>query len=177
MPTFAERVRSHVAISEETEGLRISIGPRWDWASLFMVVFMAIWLYFWTTIGISRGRSHFRHLGDFLGSWMLGWAFGEIMGASVLLRAIGWREIIVVSADSLTRKSEILGLGFTKRYFASGMRNLRFLVAAGRRRPNRLAFDYGWKTVTLASYLNDEETVDLLRRIRQRCAVADRQEP
>ncbi len=172
MPTSLERV-SRVAISEEAETLRISINPRWYWGYLFTVV----WLYFWTATGISRGRSHFHHLGDFLSSWMLGWAFGEIMGLCFLLRAIGGREIIVVRADSLSRKSEIFRFGFTRTYFASEMRNLRFRVAGGRRQPSRLAFDYEGRTVTFASYLDDEETVYLLRRIRQKCAMADGKKP
>jgi len=109
---------------------------------------------------------------------MLGWAFGEIMGLYFLLHLFGWREIIVVRADSLSYRSEIFGLGFTTIYPASEIRNLRFQVAPGsRRRPSRLAFNYRRKTVAFAAYLeNDAEKVKLLRRIRQRCATADWQE-
>ncbi|HYM77798.1 MAG TPA: hypothetical protein VE377_17620 [Candidatus Dormibacteraeota bacterium] len=172
MATFPEPVRPRVAISEGVEGLRISIRPRLEWAVLFLVA----WLCLWTYLGISRGGP-FQHLGDFLGSWMLGWVFGEIWGTWALLHVIGWREIIVVKADSLTRKSEIFGLGFTKTYPASEMRNLRFQVATGRRNVSRLAFDYGSRTVTFASYLNRDEQVALLPRIRQRCPLADSQKP
>jgi hypothetical protein len=51
------------------------------------------------------------------------------------------------------------------------------LKHAERRQPSRLAFDYEGSTVTFASYLDDEETLDLLRRIRQRCALADCEKP
>lgn len=172
MPTFIERARSRVVISEETEGLRVLIRPTWDWGYPFILV----WLFFWTTSGISRGGGHLHHLGDFLGSWMLGWAFGDLMGLYFLLHLFGWREIIVVRADSLSRRSEIFGMGLTRTYPTSEIRNLRFQVAA-RRTPSRLTFDREGHTVAFAGYLeNDEEKVKLLRRICQRCAIVDRQE-
>jgi len=174
MPTFIERARSRVVISEGTEGLRILIRPTWDWGHPFILV----WLYFWTTVGISRGSSHLHHLGDFLGSWMLGWAFGELIGIYFLLHLFGWREIIVVRADSISYRSEVFGLGFITIYPASEIRNLRFQPApGGRRSPSQLAFDYRGKTVAFAAYIeNDAEKVKLLRRIQQRCATANRQE-
>jgi len=173
MPTFPEPVRSRIAISEESEGLRISIRPTWQWAYLFIVV----WLYLWTTFGVSNGRRFIHHWNLSHALWMLAWAFGEMMGAYMLLHVIGGREIIVVKADSLSRKSGILGLGFTKTYFAAEMSNLRFQVATGRRNVSRLAFDYGSKTVTFASDLDRLKQLDLLPRIRQRCAIANHQGP
>jgi hypothetical protein len=63
-----------------------------------------------------------------------------------------------------------------KSYLVREMRNLRFQPAAGAgkgRTASRIAFDYGAKTVTFGTDIEEAEAADLIRRVRHRCAIVD----
>jgi hypothetical protein len=171
MPNPVQPSAPRSTVSEDLEGLRISIPAKWSWALLFP----AAWLCAWTVGGITAGLSLFRHFNLFILFWMFGWAFGEIVVGYTVLYAIGGREIILVSADTVTCRRQIFRLGVTQSYRASEMRNLRFQpdASSGKTRiASRIAFDYGDKVFGFGTGLEESEASELINRIQQRCAIA-----
>jgi hypothetical protein len=168
MPTYTrpgvQRFRSRLTVSDEVEGLCISIPPPRDWAILGIVV----WLGFWTFAGLHQWRNLIQRSPLFL----VVWAFGELWGSFAVLDNIGGREIILANSETLTRTRKILALGWSKPYPVHEIRNLRFQRSLGRQ-PSRIAFDYGARTITFGKCVEEAEACDLMRRIRQRCAIAD----
>jgi len=161
---------SRAIISEDLSGLRISIPGKWSWALLFP----AAWLCAWTLGGIAAGASLFHHFSFFILFWMFGWALGETVVGYNVLYAIAGREIILVSADTLTCRKQIFGLGVTKSYPVAGMRNLRFQADAssGKTRiPSRIAFDYGDKVYGFGAGLAESDAFEVISRIQQRSAI------
>ena|GEM_PF-1848628 len=172
MATVVQPFVSRSTVSEDVEGLRISIPAQRSWAILFMLG----WLGAWTAGGIAAGTSLFHRFNFFILFWMLAWAFGEVLVGYTVLYAIGGRQIVLSKFDALTIKTEIFGLGSAKAYLVGEMRNLRFqppaIVGRGQR-ASGIAFDYGSKTVMFGAGLDEKEATDLVARIRQRCPVAD----
>jgi len=163
---------TRATVSEEVEGLRIVIPGKWSWA----LIFPAAWLCAWTFGGVAAGLSLFRHFSFFICIWMVGWAVGELMVGYLVLYALGGREIILANSEMLTCRKQIFGLGWARAYRVVEMRNLRFQPAesaSNRRIPSRIAFDCGAGTVGFAADLGDAEAVELIGRIRQRCAIAE----
>ena len=170
MPLLMQPSGSRSTVSEDLEALRISIPSNWSWALLFPTV----WLCGWTFGGIVAGLSLFRHFSFFISVWMIGWAVGETVVGYMVLYAIGGREVIVVNADTFTRRIQIFGLGVTKSYRAVQMCNLRYQpdASSGKTRvPSRIAFDYGDKVFGFGGGLGEQEALELINRIQQRCAV------
>ncbi len=172
MATVVQPFVSRSTISEDVEGLRVSIPAQRSWTILFMLG----WLGAWTVGGFAAGTSLFHHFNFFIFFWMLAWAFGEVFVGYTVLYAIGGRQIVLANLDALTIKTEIFGLGPARSYLASEMKNLRYeppaIVNRGQR-ASGIAFDYGAKTVMFGAGLDEKEATDLVARIRQRCPVAD----
>jgi hypothetical protein len=164
MPTMVQHFRRRSSVSDEAEELRISIPAKWDWAILFLV----FWLAFWTYSGMHSWRTRINHFSLFL----LVWLFAELWASYVILYALGGREIILASSQALTRTKKIFGLGWSKTYLVREIRDLRF-QRGWNRRPSRIAFDHGARTITFGAYIEEAEAYELMNRIRQRCAIAD----
>jgi hypothetical protein len=165
-PPYASRA----TISEDLEGLRISIPGKWTWA----LVFPAFWLCGWTVGGLAAAFSLFRHFSVFVSFWLVGWAVGEIVVGYIVLYAIAGREIILVRADTLACRRQIFGIGVTRSYRVAEMRNLRFQpdASSGKTRiPSRIAFDYQGKVGAFAAGLDEPEATDVINRIQQRCPI------
>jgi hypothetical protein len=172
MATVVQPFASRSTVSEDVEGLRVSIPPQRSWTLLFIMG----WLGAWTVGGFAAGTSLFHNFNFFVFFWMFAWAFGEVFAGYTVLYAIGGRQVVVASLDALTIKTEIFGFGSARSYLVSEMKNLRFeppaIVARGQR-ASGIAFDYGAKTVMFGAGLDEKEGTDLVARIRQRCPVAD----
>jgi len=170
---MAELIQPYAArasISEDTEGLRISIPAKRSWT----ILFLAAWIAVWTFAGISAGTSLRQHFSLFLVAWMLGWTGGEIAVAYTILYAIGGREVILAKAETLTIRTEIFGLGWAKSYPVHELRDLRFQPESGAgrgHRPSKIAVDYQARTVTFAPAVDEEEAAELISRIGQRAAI------
>jgi len=172
MATIVQPFVSRSTVSEDVEGLRISIPAQRSWTILFMLG----WLGAWTAGGIAAGTSLFHRFNFFIPFWMCAWAFGEVFAGYTVLYAIGGRQIVISKFDALTIRTEIFGLGPARSYLVSEMKNLRFqppaIVNRGQR-ASGIAFDYGAKTVMFGGGLDEKEATDLVARIRQRCPIAD----
>lgn len=172
METLVQPSEPRSNVSEEAEGVRISIPSKWS----AIIVFLGVWLTFWTIGGMSAARSLQRHFNLFLCFWLVGWMVGELAVTYAILYVIGGKEVIFANSETLRCKTQIFGLGLAKSYVVREMRNLRFQPATGAgksRRASRIAFDYGAKTITFGADLDEVEAVALIARIRQRCPIAD----
>jgi hypothetical protein len=172
MTTLVQPARPCSSVSEDMGGLRITIPSKWSWA----IVFLAAWLCGWTFGGISAARSLQRHFNFFLCFWLVGWTFGELAVSYAILYTIGGREVVLANSETLTKRTEIFGLGLAKSYRVSEMRNLRFQPEAGTgkgRRASRIAFDYGAKTIGFGADIDEAEAAELISRIRQRCTFVE----
>ena len=150
--------------------LQISVPPKRSWVILFYLV----WISFWTFAGVQAWRSLIQHFTFFMCLWLMGWVLGELWAAYAILYMVGGREIIQANAETLTCRTQLFGLGWSKTYLVREMRDLRFqpAMSAGRnRRPSRIAFDYGAKTVGFAKEVDEPEAAELIKRIRQRSGV------
>jgi len=176
MLNLAQPFPTRATVSEQVDGLRISIPSKWSWSLLFP----AAWLCGWTVGGVAAGLSLFRRFSFFVCFWLVGWAVGEVVVGYMILYALGGREIIVANSETLTCRKQIFGLGWARSYRVVEMRNLRFQraeSASNRRIPSRIAFDYGAGTVGFAADLDETEAAQLLSRIRQRCAIPEASAP
>jgi len=175
MEILVQPSRPRSSVTDQAEGVRISIPSKWSW----VILFFAVWISLWTIGGISAARSLQRHFSLFL-FWLAGWTFGEFAVMYAMLYAIGGREVIFASSGTLTCKTEIFGVGLAKSYQVREMRNLRFQPEAGvgkSHRASRIAIDYGAKTVTFGADLDEAEATALIDRIRQRCAITETSSP
>ena len=172
MPTLVQPLSSRATVSEEIAGMRIVVPGRWNANSLFV----AFWLCGWTFGGIAAIRSLLHYFNPFLCFWMLGWAFGEYFAAYTVLYAVGGRQVIIASSETLTCRTEVFGLGWGKSYLVREIKNLRFQSTPGTGRgqlASRISFDYGRQTIRFGAGLQEAEATELIGRIRQRCAIAD----
>jgi hypothetical protein len=171
MTDFVDPFPMRCTVLEQGGTIQISIPPRRNWT----IVFFLVWLTGWTYGGIEIGRKLLSHFDLFNFIWMFGWAFGVLWVSYALLYALAGREIVQASAETLTRRTQIFGLGPTKAYLVREIRDLRYQpeVGAGRsRRASRIAFDYGAKTVSFATEVEEAEAAELISRIMQRCNIA-----
>src|ERR1700722_14708662 len=106
MATVVQPFVSRSTVSEDVEGLRISIPAQRSWAILFMLG----WLGAWTAGGIAAGTSLFHRFNFFILFWMLAWAFGEVLVGYTVLYAIGGRQTVLSKFEALTIKPQIFGL-------------------------------------------------------------------
>jgi hypothetical protein len=168
MPTYTrsgvEQFEPRLTVSCETEGLHMSTAHPRDWAAILGV---ALWLGFWTFLGL-----HSWHTLNHFSLFTAVWAFGELWGSFAILDNVGGSEIIMANSDALTRTRKIFAIGWSKTYPVREIRNLRFERGSGRR-PSRIAFDYGARIIRFGKYVEEAEACDLMRRIRQRCAIAE----
>jgi hypothetical protein len=172
METFVQPSAARSSVSEEAEGVRISIPSKWSG----VIVFLGVWLTFWTIGGMAAARSLQRHFNLFLCFWLVGWTVGELAVTYAILWVIAGQEVISANSETLTCRTQIFGLGWARSYLVREMRNLRFQPASGvgkSRRASRIAFDYGAKTVGFGADLDEAEAVALIGRIRQRCPIAE----
>jgi hypothetical protein len=172
MPTFVQPAPPRAIVSEETEGVRISIPSKRSWGRLFL----AAWLCGWTVAGVSAARSLQHHFNLFLCFWLVGWFLGELAASCAILYMLGGCEVVLANSERLSCTTEIFGLGFAKSYLVREMRDLRFQPASGvgkGLRASRIAFDYGAKTIPFGADIEEAEATELISRIRQRCAIVE----
>jgi len=176
MPTPLQTPAPRSTVSEDLEGLRISMSPKRD-ASLLFLIF---WCCGWTAGGVFAVRALLHQFNAFIFVWLIGWAVGEASAGYMILYALGGRQIVLTNSETLTCRTQIFGMGLTRSYLVRDMRDLRFQPEQGAgkgRRASRIAFDYGAKTVIFGADIGQAEAAELIDRIRQRCAIPETSKP
>jgi len=173
MPSFEQPAPTRSAILEEPGALRIRIPLR---RTFLVILFLPVWLAGWSYGGWETGHRLFRQFDWFSFFWMGGWVLGECWAIYWFLRTVtGW-DLLNAFAECLAVKKTTLGLGVTKNYRPTDIRNLRFqpqLQKARGSRPAGIAFDYGAKTVVFGDGIDEVEGNQLISLIKSRCGMTE----
>ncbi len=95
------------------------------WLTWPVVVFLVVWLYTALTLEAREllhaihGEIDWQSIG-----WLIFWAFHVVAAFGFLLWLIAGREIVTVDGVWLTWRTEILGLGWSRRFPLAEVRNL-----------------------------------------------------
>jgi len=150
------------------------------------VLFLIAWLGGWAFGEVSASGELLRN-GDktptaFLTFWLAGWTLGGAFAASAVIWQLAGREVISVSSNTLLHRAEAFGLGWSRSYKASEVRNFRSTEYASNSFTNQrawlppvtgagfgpVAFDYGARTIRMASSLEEAEAKMLVRELSPR---------
>jgi hypothetical protein len=175
----AARFRSEVT----PDGYRVVIPARRNW---FIVLFLCAWLGGWAFGELSASGELLRG-GDktpfaFLSFWLVGWTIGGLYAGATVLWQLAGREIITVSLTTLSYRAEALGLGRTRSFQTSEVKDLRSTEYAISTFTNQrawfppvvgsgfgpVAFDYGARTFRVAPSLDEAEAKLLVRELSAR---------
>jgi hypothetical protein len=183
MANFEPLLQGRSTVSQRNGYLSITIpSPK----SIFVSLFLPVWLGGWTVGGVAAARAFiygaaspnsnagFSNGGQlFLGFWLCGWFLGESFAIYSLLWMFFGSENIRIDHTSLKYRWSILGIGQTKAYALSEVKNLRSIPTAHAyaKRGNAtldkgsVGFDYGRGTITMAKNIDPSEAESILAQI------------
>jgi hypothetical protein len=160
-----------------TEGFRVVIPANRNW---FTLLFLLAWLGGWA-IGETNVAGELLNAGDktpsgFLLFWLAGWTLGGLFTVGTVLWQLAGREILIANSLALIHRFEVFGVGASRSYGASDIKNLRATEYAPSPTmsqrgmlppffgPGRgpIAFDYGARTIRVGSSLEEAEAKSLL---------------
>ncbi len=168
------------------EGLRLVVPARRSWGA---IVFLCVWLGGWAfgELTVLQELMAPPENGDrpdlFLMVWLAGWTLGGVCVLGTILWQLAGREVITLDATTLTHRVTLLGLGRTRAYKVTEVKNLRAtersatervadqaswfppLAGAGH---GPVAFDYGARTYRLAGALDEAEAKLLVETLHKR---------
>ena len=180
MQVEPQAARFHVEVTPD--GLRVVIPARRNW---FVVLFLIAWLGGWVFGEASASSQLLRHEDNdtaFLAFWLLGWTIGGAFAATAVVWQLAGREIISITSSTLLHRAEAFGLGWSRSYKASEVRNLRSTEYASSALANQrswlppvtgsgfgpVAFDYGARTIRMAPSLEEAEAKMLVLELSPR---------
>jgi hypothetical protein len=166
-------------VDEKGIFLQINIPPN---KNIFLILFLCGWFGFWSipeTDMIKELIQGTQHKGFelFPFFWLMGWTVGGVMVLLVIIWIVAGSEVITFSPFTIKIERKAYGVGLSKEYSLSEVRNLRTQMSGGSIYSGleawgfgggRLAFDYELKTVKFASGIDEEEAVYLLDVIKQK---------
>jgi hypothetical protein len=179
--------RSRASIDDLGDGVEVSIPTRKNW---LLILFLGAWMcgwFFGETSAISQlmaGEVKNSGSRGFLTFWLVGWTVGGFAAGTAWLWNIAGVERARFRSDGVSVRREVLGIGFTREYDASHIRNLRVSGAPAaiddwRSRLHAtgllggaIAFDYGSSTVRFAMGLDEAEASQIVSQIRSRFLFA-----
>ena len=175
-------------LREEVEALRIDIPLPRNW---LLLLFVPVWLIGWAMGLISVGSgvvaalAQGRMSGLFLIAWLVLWlAGGVFISYAWLLNLIG-REVVRIDRSKLVLRSEIGGLGRSREFDLTHVRDLRATPAPFNPRDFKstfqfwgigggsIAFDYGAKTERFGAGLDEAKAKQLVLHLKQRFSFPD----
>lgn len=145
-------------------GVRVAIPSRQDWFSImFFGLFSALVA---TELFSPSGKS----LGLFDIAQLAVWAIIGLYALWNVLWELGGKEIITIQATTFERRRAAFGVGLSRRYALSEVKNLRFKEYSFTEWAGlgSLAFDYGDKTVRIGQDLPEVEARTLLESLQAR---------
>jgi hypothetical protein len=150
--------------------------------NIFLVLFLCGWFGFWSIPETDIIKDLVRGTQDkgfelFPVFWLMAWTVVGFMVLLMIIWILAGNEVITLSTLTLKIERKAYGIGLSKEYFLSEVRNLR--IQMGDESMNsemeawgfvggRLAFDYELETVKFASGINEEEAVDLLKLLNKK---------
>jgi hypothetical protein len=173
-------------LEHTADGIRASVPSRKNW---FVIIFLGIWLCGWFAGESSALAQLWGHpvagktqAVGFLGIWLTMWTIGGVVFSATLLWQVAGREIISVNSLSLIHRVEAAGIGRTRSYRISDVKDLRVSVNTfqGYERWGRtglpfgvggagsLVFDYGARTIRMLPSLDEAEAKMLVKEFSTR---------
>jgi hypothetical protein len=165
--------------------LRITIPALYPWSSLvFLVFWLVLWMaacvgFFLILIAMVIGPNKVA-LGTFLlGAWCALWVFAGVLAIKALFWGLFGKEHIIVGLTGLEHRKTCLGMSRSKSYRLSRISRFRTAPAVsnklrvGRSRrtlvldSSSISFDYGAKSVVMASGMDDAEATRIVEEIRR----------
>src|ERR1700761_4798606 len=120
------------SLEPTSDGVRVVIPAQRRWVA---IIFLSAWLVGWffgersallQLLGPAWSSVPAKHVAPgFLTLWLIMWTIGGVVVATTILRQLAGREILTASPISLSWRFELLGLGFTRNYALSEIRDLR----------------------------------------------------
>lgn len=149
------------------------------------MLFLLAWLGGWT-IGETNVAGQLLSAGDktptaFLSFWLVGWTLGGLFALGTVLWQLAGREVVTATSSALLYRIEVFGVGISRSYGASYIKNLRATEPSisptwNQRRmlpplfgPGNglIAFDYGARTIRIGSSLEEAEAKSLVDSLIQ----------
>ncbi len=171
------------SLESTADGLRVSIPSRRNW---FVLLFLVAWLGGWYMGETSVIRELLNPKPNsataFLGFWLLGWTLGGAFCFGTVLWQLAGREVLIASASTLVHRIEVFGIGRSRAYKASDIKNLRAADYSRNPATNQkawyppfgsagdgpIAFDYGARTIRVAQALEEAEAKALIGELTER---------
>ena len=200
MPIVQPPKQRH-SMQEEGTSLKFTIpSPK----QYFMIFFLGFWLIFWTfgefaALGIvfggilqlvlknpvalqevgAGGLAGLLGGGIFMLVWLTGWTIGGGLALYTFLWQLAGKEIVEVSYEMIKIQNAIFGVGRTKEYSATDIKDFRISPIAAENdlfgwtrtrsvwgRPGGLlAFDYGARTFRFGGGVDEAEAKQILEKI------------
>lgn len=173
--------------TESGDGLVIRIPAK---RNVFIVGFLTLWLGGWLVGEIMAPISFLTAAHQagpgaaFLLVWFCGWTVGGAFAVYTWLWQVKGCEVVTASSTALSIQREVFGLGPTKHYDASQIRQLRVSPQVFNPMDFRsgmafwgiggglLAFDYGFKTYRFGAGIDEAEATIILRALAARLPQA-----
>ena len=171
------------AIETTPDGLRAVVPAR---RSSFVLLFMCVWLGGWV-FGEVHAIQELLSPSEktpylFLLVWLAGWTLGGALAIGTVAWQFAGREVISVGSSTLEHRIEAFGIGRTRSYRLSEVKNLRATDYSANPFTNQaawfppvtgsgfgpVAFDYGARTMRLAPALEAAEAKLLVTKLSSR---------
>ncbi len=180
--------RMRATIEGGPDGLQIVIPAK---RNPIVLVFLGVWLAGWLMGVVDAVGRVGRDLASdpLLLVWLVLWALaGSVAAYTWLWMAIG-KERILMGATTLSLRRDVAGVGVTRRYRLTGIRDLRVLPQpagpldfGGTARAigftgGVIAFEYEGKIVRFGAAIEATEAQVIVERMRQRYAFTERPTP
>ena len=167
-------------VRERPEGIEVRVPAA---RNMFGMLLLGGWLAAWASGSVGASTA-WLSLHDapkaVLLCWLLAWTLAGGFAAYTCLWMLAGRERIVLRPQSLVIGREVFGLGRTREYDLTQVKNFR--VAAAARGlfawtasarfwglgGGPIAFDYGTKTVRVAAAVNEPEAIQIVNELKAR---------
>lgn len=167
-------------VEHTAHGLQAVVPARRNW---FVLLFMCAWLVGWAFGEVHAAQEllspseHSPRL--FLAAWLVAWTIGGAFALGAVLWQFAGRELITVDSTTLAHRVEAFGIGRTRSYKVTDVKNLRAAEYSANPFTNQaswfppvagsgfgpLAFDYGARTFRLAPALEEAEAKLLVDKL------------
>lgn len=162
------------------DGQRVVVPARRNWSVL---LFLCAWLVGWVFGEVSAARQLLSPSENTPQVFLLAWLAGWTLGGAFALGAVPWqlagREILSVNPSTLLHRVEAFGLGWSRQYKTTEVKNLRATEYASNPFTNQaawfppltgsgfgpVAFDYGARTLRLGAALEEAEAKLLVEKL------------
>lgn len=153
--------------------------------NILIILFVSLWLMGWfvgetMVLGtLLFGKTPMGFETIFFIVWLSLWTIGGLSAIVILLWNVVGQEVITLSRDRLEIARKVFGIGPSKEYIVSEVKNLRIFIDRNTftRRSvmsfwgfsgGLIKFDYGMKTVRFAQSIDEAEAVIILEKLKER---------